>query len=295
MIQVLNKNNFDEFKTYCLKYRFDHDESYLYDEDLKTFIIGEDNPTYLLYRENEIQGVCSFILDEYHLNGNKSRARIFHCKSNQTEDYKMLLEAVIPFNQKVERLIMFVPSKNVISRGILENLGFYVERYSYVMERTEKEPVAFTFPDGYELTDYVYGKDDDDYLNVRNKAFSTIKGSETPHTKEQVANYMKIDQILSGGVKILRYMGDPVGVIKMESESEGGKDYSFVAPLAILPEHQGKGLGSSLLRAGIQIGYDNGYKDCMLTVNGENENALKLYYKEGFDKTVEVVCYNYKV
>ena len=66
----------------------------------------------------------------------------------------------------------------------------------------------------------------------------------------------------------------------MESESEGGKDYSFVAPLAILPEHQGKGLGSSLLRAGIQIGYDNGYKDCMLTVNGENENALKLYYKD---------------
>jgi mycothiol synthase len=255
-------------------------------------MIGNDNPTYLLYGENEVVGVCSIIQDEYHLKGNKARVRIFHCSLNRLEDYEMLLEKVLPLDPRVKSIIMFILNKNIISREIVEKMGFVVERYSYVMERSGKEPVEFVFSDGYELTDFVAGRDEADYLHVRNTAFSTLKGSETPHTKEQVMDYMKSGQILVGGAKILRYKGEPVGIIRMEHEIEQGKDYSFVAPLAILPEYQGKGLGSNLLRAGIKIGFDNSYEDCMLTVNVENENALKLYFKEGFEKTFEVVCYN---
>jgi len=292
MIKRLDHDNFNDFKAYCIEHKGEHDESFLYDEDFDEFEIGYDNPTYLLYGEQGIEGVCSIIQEAYYLNGNKARVRIFHCKNNRLEDYKRLLEKILPLDSRAQRIVMFIPSSNIISRKIVEEMGFFIERYSYVMERCDKEPKEYSFPDGFSLTDFVANRDEEDYLNVRNKAFETIIGSETPITKEQVTDSMKEEKILIGGGKILRYKGRAVGVIRMELENEEGKDYSFVAPLAILPEYQGKGLGSNLLRAGIKVGCENVYNDCMLTVNAENENALKLYINEGFEKTMEVVCYN---
>jgi len=292
MIKILSQDNFEEFKQYCLAHRSDHDESFLYDEDLEEFVIGNDNPTYLLYDDSKLQGVCSIIQDAYHLKGSKARVRIFHSSRNTLEDYEILLRNVLPLHSLVDRIVMHIPEQNVISRSIVEKIGFFIERYSYVMERTDQEPKEFHFPDGFELTDFVTGRDEEDYLYVRNRAFANLKGSETPITKEQVKDQMKPGHTLPGGAKILRFHGAPVGIIRMDQEHEKGKDYSFVAPVAILPEYQGKGLGVQLLRAGIQAGYDNGYKDCMLTVNAENESALKLYLKEGFEKTDVMVCYH---
>jgi mycothiol synthase len=292
MIVKLSENNFKEFKNYALKHKKEHDESYLYDEDFDQFSIDENNPTNLLFSGEDEVGVISLIQDDYQLRGKSTRVRIFHCESGKLEDYKNLLESVMPINNIVERLTMFVPTNNLEIRSILESLGMFVERYSYVLERVGKEPLDFSLPNDYELTDYRYGIDEEDYLKVRNIAFSTLKGSQTPQTVEHALKMNNSENVLTGGIKILRYNGEPVGVIRMEHEIEEGRDYSFVAPIAILPNHQGKGLGSCLIRAGIKVGCDNGYWDCMLSVNGENENAIKLYLKEGFEKTFEVVCYN---
>jgi len=294
-IKNLDNSNVNEFKEYCKAHRKEHDESFLYDEDLDEFKIGNENPTCLLYGDKGVEGVCSIIQDEYHLKGKRARVRIFHCSSNRTDDYRLLFDNINSLNEKVEKIIMFVPIRNTISRNIIEEMGFVIERFSYIMERTGMEPLDYSFPDGYELTDYIAGRDEEDYMHVRNIAFSTLRGSEVPLTKEQVISSMKPEKILKGGAKILRYYGSPVGIIRVEHEVEQGKDYTFVAPLAILPEHQGKGLGSNMLRAGIKTGFDNGYTDSMLTVNVENENALKLYFKEGFKATCEVACYNLKI
>jgi len=295
MIKVLTEDLFEDFKQYCLTYRKELDDSFLYDEDIDAFEIGNDNPTYLLYKGNELEGVCSIMQDEYHLRGGKARVRIFHCRNDRQEDYETLLDKTFPLDPRVERVVLFIPSENLVTNAIAEKLGFFIERYSYAMVRIDKEPNEYLFSDGYELTDMVIGRDEADYLHVRNTAFSTIRGSETPQTIDQVKEFMKPGKILEGGAKILRYKGEPVGVIRMEHENDQGKDYSFVAPLAILPGYQGKGLGSNLLRAGIQVGVDNGYKDCMLTVNVENEGALKLYLKEGFETISKVICYHLKV
>ena len=40
MIKTLTEDNFEDFKNYCIAHRSDHDESFLYDEDLDEFIIG---------------------------------------------------------------------------------------------------------------------------------------------------------------------------------------------------------------------------------------------------------------
>lgn len=295
MIKILDKHNFSEFKSYCMTYRNEHDESFLYEEDLDGFEIGYDNPTYLLYGDDGLEGVFSVMQDEYYLRGKKARVRIFHCKRNRLEDYKQLLEKLLPLDPKVEKLNMFIPNDNITAKVIIEAMGFIVERFSFVMERNGKAPNSYCFPEDYELSEFSLNRDEEDYLYVRNTAFANVVGSETPHTKEQVMDYMKAGQILKGGAKILRYKGQPVGIIRMEHENEEGEDYSFVAPLAILPEQHGKGLGSNLLRAGIKIGYDNGYPNCMLCVNVENENALGLYIKEGFEKKLEVACYALKL
>lgn len=294
-IEFLSQDNYEVFKQFCMTYRTVHDESFLYDEDFDDFVIGEDNPTSLLYRDERLVGVCSLIQDDFRLKANSARVRQFYCESETLEDYKSLFGKVLPLNSQVKKIIMFVPTHKKSSRKILEAMGFVIERYAYVMERCDEASLDYQFPEGYELTDYRYGIDDEAYLTVRNTAFASLKGSEIPHTKEQITKYMQPGQILKGGAKILRYAGEPVGIIRVEHENEEGKDYSFIAPIAMMPEHQGKGLGAMLLRVGIQVGVDNGYPDCMLSVNLENENALKLYTKEGFKTTLEVVCYHLNV
>ena len=74
----------------------------------------------------------------------------------------------------------------------------------------------------------------------------------------------------------------------MIRETEESEAYAFVAPIALLPEYQGKGLGLELLKCGIETGYANGLDNAMLVVNSENDKALGLYNKAGFELDMAV-------
>ena len=58
-----------------------------------------------------------------------------------------------------------------------------------------------------------------------------------------------------------------------------GDDYlTDIMRLGVLPEYEGMGIGSSLLRRGISLA-----QYVMLTVSPENERALRLYRRHGFE------------
>jgi len=293
MIVNLSQEYLGDFKKYCFLHRKDHDETYLSDEDIEEFKIGSENPTTLSIKEGIITGVCSFVIDEYQLKSNKSRARIFHCESNKQDEYEALYNALPEFPSSVHSIFLFIPSDKKLAFEAFLSLNFSVERYSAVLVRTNKEPLSYSFPENYSLDLYKRGIDDNDYLSVRNSAFKHIKGSEAEMTKDMLIKQMNESNILNNGTFILRYKEKAVGLISMSIENEEGKDYSFVSPIALVKEHQGKGLGKNLLRAGIKAGAENGYNDCMLSVNSENENAVKLYLNEGFEKIVDMVCLQY--
>ena len=56
----------------------------------------------------------------------------------------------------------------------------------------------------------------------------------------------------------------------------------------LLPEYQGKGLGSRMLQTAISLAREAGYKSLRLNVNRQNEKAIRAYLRNGF-KVVESV------
>lgn len=292
MIKILEEHDLNAFKDYCRKHKYAHDESYLYEEDLDEFDI-KTNPTVLLMVGESITGCISIMLDDYFVRGHKTRIRIFHCEQEDRRQYKELLESLmdLPWTKvyDVKTIEMFMPNKQPSIIKMMNGFNFDYYRTSYVMVRKNKEKVSPKFPEGFMLKPYEEGQASI-YASIRNEAFKTLKGSETPLTEEQVIKYAGESYVLKDGLQILWHGQKPMGIVcMMEEEDESGK-YSFVAPIALLPEYHGRGLGSALLNAGIWIGQENGYNDCMLSVNAENEQALGLYKKSGFELDMAVSC-----
>lgn len=287
-IITLDQGYIEQFKAYCRKYKYVHDESYLYDEDLDDFQIGEKNPTKLLMDNGKIVGVISLIVSEYFTKANKTRVRIFHCEETSLDYYKLLMESVLPLNEEIQKIEMYLPVKLRKTQAIIEDLLFTYNRTSYVMVRKNKEAVNLEFDQSYELKPFREDIDEETYCHVRNVAFATLKGSEVPITEAMAKEQYQAKDLLKDGMQILWHMDKPVGVVRMLHELDEGQDYSFVAPIALIPEYQGKGLGGKLLQAGIYIGQQNGYDNSMLSVNGENEHALTLYKRLGYEIDFEV-------
>ncbi len=71
---------------------------------------------------------------------------------------------------------------------------------------------------------------------------------------------------------------------------EAEEDEYFIGNVAVLPEQQGKGIGSRLLAKAEEMARTRGYRKLSLTVDVENERARALYLRSGFELagTVEV-------
>lgn len=63
--------------------------------------------------------------------------------------------------------------------------------------------------------------------------------------------------------------GTVVGQIAFSpaQSSEGAPDWYALGPVAVLPAHQGRGIGSALVRTGLQAVIDLGANGCILTGN----------------------------
>ncbi|MDF2787809.1 MAG: family N-acetyltransferase [Neobacillus sp.] len=290
----LEKERVTDFLAYCKKHRSEVDDSYLYDFELQEFTMGEGNPTYLaLNEQDEIVGAASLVMDDYHKRGKRARFRIFHCETQDMQCYQQLLEAVLKHTTDLDKVFLFIPVINKKLIEMIEGLKFSVERYAFLLVRVVLDVPEFELPEGYELRPFRPGQDEEHWLKVRNAAFSTLKGSETPLTTEGVKKLSTDDDYLEGGMMILFDQEKPVGVIRGADDEYDDAPIMNIGPVAILPEYQGRGLGSSLLRASLRFAKEKGYKRTILSVNGENERAQALYIQEGFKQVEAVVCYQY--
>ncbi|MGM7703194.1 GNAT family N-acetyltransferase [Pseudalkalibacillus sp. Hm43] len=294
-IEPLTENRLQDFIAYCKKYRSIVDESFLTDEDLHSIEISDEQPTYLLLDGERVIGVASLMMDDYFLRGKKGRFRIFHSELDDVEAYRTLMESIIPHTSEIHRVFLFTQDVHQDFRRIVESLGFGIERYSYVLDRPDQPASDIEFPLGYELRDFVFDCDEDKWRDIRNEAFANLAGSETPITVEQVKKMKKEEGFLKDGLKLLYYEDEPVGLLRLTEEPHKGETHLFIHLLAVRPSHQKKGLGRNLLRSGIQYGRAKGLPKALLTVNAENENAVKLYLAEGFQNDETMICYNYNL
>jgi mycothiol synthase len=290
----LEKERVSDFVAYCKKHRSEVDDSYLYDFELREFAVDDENPTYLALNElDEIIGTASLVMDDYHKRGKRARFRIFHCETQDIQCYQQLLGSVLKHATDLEKVFLFIPVVNKKLIEMIEGLNFSVERYAFLLVREDLDVPDLELADGYELRTFRPGQDEENWLTVRNAAFSTLKGSETPLTTEGVTKLLTDDDYLEGGMMILFHQEKPVGVIRGAQDEYDEAPIMNIGPVAILPEYQGRGLGRSLLRSSLRFAKEKGYKRTILSVNGENDRAQALYIQEGFKQVEAVVCFQY--
>ncbi|WP_461614762.1 GNAT family N-acetyltransferase [Clostridium sp. Marseille-QA1073] len=295
-IENLTQERMGDFIRYCKSHRKEVDDSFLYDEDLKRFKLGEENPTYLLIDEEEnIIGATSLIIDEYNKKGKKGRFRIFHSITNNVEGYRKMLGEILKHTEEINKIFVFVKEEDKEIINILNSLNFYIERYSFSLKRDIGPIEAAIFPEAFNLKTFEFNRDEEHWCEVRNAGFAKLKGSEAPRTPEMIREMQYDRGLIPGGMKILYNLDEPVGIVGVWKEIEEDIEYAFIYSLAVKPEFQGKALGKNLLRAALHYGKTLGIDRGMLTVNGENDKALSLYLKEGFYKDEVVICYNYDI
>lgn len=295
-VEALKRDRINDFVEYCRKHRKEIDDSFLYDENLKNFEPNNENPTYIVIDDKaQIIATASLIIDDYNRRGKKGRFRIFHSEHEDIECYKVLMEAILNHRTGLHKVIIFVLEVNETLIRFIEELGFSVERYSYLLVRDVIEVPEFSLPEGYEIKSLVSGKDERIWCEVRNAGFANLQGNETPLTPEMVKKMISDEDNIEDGSMILYHRGKPIGIVRCTNEEYYNSPIMNIGPLAIIPEYQDRGLGRILLRASLCFAKGKSYERTILCVNAENDRAKALYVQEGFNQVESLACYKYEL
>lgn len=293
-VEALKNDRVADFVSYCKKHKAEIDDSFLYDEDLKSFEANGENPTYIVTNDiDEVIGTASLIIDEYNRRGRKGRFRIFHSETINMDCYNMLMEAILNHREGLDKLNIFIPTVNNGLMEVFEKLDFSIERYSFLLVREDLQVPSLILPENYEIKPFRVGIDEEVWCKVRNAGFAKLQGSETPATPEMIVKMISGEDYIEGGLMILYHNQEPVGVVRGAMDEYDEAPIMNIGPLAIIPEYQGQGLGRSLLRASLRFAKDKNLSRTILCVNAENDKAKSLYLQEGFKQVEAVACYKY--
>jgi len=271
--EILTEQYLDDFLNYCRKYRNEHDNSFLYEEeDLETFDIS-CNPTILLINNNEIKGVFSVMNSNEH--NEIIRVRIFH---SIDEGYKLLFEHMN--NQLNSRIgySLFVP-ENAKASHIFKILGFEIQSKTYRMIYCGHK-ADFNLPENMSLEN-LSEENIESWMYIYEKAF------KNRITRKQLINDLNSPYVIPNGMMLLKHH-DYVGLIVLSFDDNRVCE---IETLAVDPKYQNCGYGSLLLNYGIHT-IKNGYGKPTLSVSSNNY-AYSLYKKIGFEiqKTLWYMIY----
>jgi len=284
----VDKDNQGQLYDYCSKYAVEHDSSYVPGRD---FDLSEEHPSYLLMESGQVAGAVSLMRTKRFLSVGKGRFSILHVNNGDPVAYKKLLESIEPHLDDLQNVFMFIPEKNEVSAGILSKLGFEIERFSFILERSEPALSEPAFPEGFT----VHPLDPSDqegisqFASCLNEEFKELAG-HTLSTAEDIQTWFEDQSYIEGGMCLLKKEQEPMGTISMMRDLDelgAGEILAF----GILEKYRGLDLGRNLLRYGINYLIEKDLKPITLSVNGEDHGAINLYEKEGFNLTESVVCY----
>ena len=287
-IERVNKDNEPVLLHYSAEYGSEHDGSHLPGRD---FAISQEYPSYLVLEGDKAVGAVTLIKTQRYLSVNKGRFSIFHSFLNTEQAYQQLLDAIQPHFSDLKSVYLFLPEKNRAFAANLTQLGFEIERFSFVLEKGGGEIMDVTFPDGYTIQHL----DPDDRVGISqfaqcvNEEFSQLAG-HTPSTADDIRTWFDDETYLEGGICLLKRNQEPVGTMGMMRDIENPKAGELMA-IGINSQQRGLGLGRKLLRYGVNFLNNQGLYPIFLSVNAENKSALNLYQLEGFTLTESVVCY----
>ena len=285
----LTDKNVTAFRSYFKQFSHEQDES---NPPLDDFTPGDDDPVYLLVKGNEIRGAAALMLHTEYREVRMARLRMFHAVDGDYLSYLKLLNSILLHTSGLTSIYGFIEDKYSNIANIWEDLGFESRRFSWILKRDTGNFTKPEFPEGFELRTFRDGTDEENWCDIINDAFAHTLG-HVRLTKEKIAQWKLDPTYIDDGMKMLWYKDKPVGTLALIKEMHEGDEVIFIEAIGVLTEEQGKGLGKNLLRAGLEYANNYGYKKAMLSVNGENDKAAEMYFREGFKKEALYKCYYY--
>lgn len=167
-----------------------------------------------------------------------------------------------------------------------KNRSQFVEKYGYhysFSEATfETKPEYMKQEDSISIRPYNEMKDQEVLIGIFCDAFGDLR--------EESLELIHYNTQTEGRILwVAELEGEVVGTVTTSKEG----DRQWITALAVLPEKQGFGIGTTLLNWVKDYTMRNGEKLVMLEVEVENERALKVYEKAGFLKSMQVDYYVY--
>jgi mycothiol synthase len=221
----------------------------------------------------------------------RGRFSIFHASISDPEAYFMLFEAIRRHFDGLQSVYLFLPWDRQETATRVSQLGFRVERFSYVLVLQEPAARDVRFPNGVTVMPLMPSDLHliHQFAGTVNTNFSPLAG-HVQLTPEDVRRWFSEDTYLDGGICLLVHEEQCIGTLCVLREF-GDRNAAEIIALSIGRDFRGQGLGRSLLRYAVAFAVSNGLQPVYLSVNGENETALGLYISEGFVLTETVVCY----
>jgi mycothiol synthase len=293
MYEPLRPESIEIFCQFCRRHRSRLDDSYITESELATLTPSQANPTWMALEAGSVIAAASLVMDDYHVRGRRARFRVLFSDRPETGIYRGLLNNLQPAAAEIDYWFLFVKDENLDQMRCVVELGFRIERSSHILLRGALPAGPVQFPDGVLIRTFVSGQDEATYANVRNKAFAPLMGSQTPITVDHVANMVSDASSPPVGIFLLEADGQVVGIVCTGKDpgDDGEVPSLEIGPLAVLPEYQGRGYGTLLLRYALRFGQEQaGLSQAVLSVNAENTPALGLYLREGFKVIQGLTC-----
>jgi GNAT superfamily N-acetyltransferase len=259
-VVAVGKTNAAELVSYSLEHGPEHDDSFLAGRD---FSLSVDHPAYLLLSDGAVVGAVCLMRTQRYIAVRRGRFSILHSILNTKEAYSKLLEVIRQHFSGLDSVYLFVPEKK-------HDTATYLDGYSV-------HPLAPS--DGDNISEFA---------RCINENFSGLAG-HTDSSPDAIRARFDNEGYVPGGIASLKWNTEAVGTLCVMREQENRNAGELLA-FSINECHRGRGLGRALLRTAKGFALRNGLNPLILSVNAENEGALRLYESEGFVRTKTMAC-----
>ena len=280
--------NRDAFLEYARTFGPEHDESYVAaPEDLAAFDPKREPGVIALGRDDAVLGAASVMLHGYSEEG-LGRFRILHAADPAL--YAPMLERVLKrLPERVQRPFLFLPENAGPIEAELVSWGFVETRRAYLLTHARPGSVREVPPPPDTLLMPATGADAATWARVVNEAFHGEPG-RYEMTAEGARDLLTRPRIIRDGTLTAWRVGQPIGVVLAIGDPDDPSSVE-IETLAVVPGHQGGGIGKALLRTALRAAAAEGCKSVTLSTGAANRRALKLYADAGFKVDDVRVCW----
>jgi mycothiol synthase len=288
-VEQVRRDNLAQFIRYVTAHGSEHDDSYLPGAG---YTPSPEHPGYVALQDGEVIGAASLMRTPQYLQARRGRFSVFHAIDPSLRAYSLLFNAIRRHFDGLDSVYLFLPEACKAAAEAVLQIGFTVERHSYVMKIDHANPTGLVVPEGLTLRTIRPGDEACFrlYADAINANFAELAG-HLPMHPELLRDWMEEDTCLEDGIALLLQGSRAVGTVGVMRDSEDRRA-GEISALSVAKDHRHRGLGRMLLRHAVCFATWRGLRPVFLSLNAENDTALRLYQSEGFVVTDTMVCFS---